>query len=203
MSGAERKHLPASLRRNSGRATSEALRYVEFNDHRHDETLLAYHSQPHLQRTESQRWSLLRSDLQTAHDLVHMTFLLLSRNLRSVQPLAWALNWSSCVPFNERIIDRIVFSHSPTWREIANSWEGDSSPLLSRKLRSRGLLRRVTENSNHFCEVELRRASTRTGEHRSTSDPVLTWRERQQWSRATAKAICLRVSPVTSQFFTL
>jgi hypothetical protein len=80
-----------------------------------------------------------------------------------------------------------VFSHSPTWRRIENSWEANSSPLLSRKLRSRGLLRRVTESSNHFCEVELRRASTRTGEHRSTTDPVLTWRERQQWLRATPK----------------
>jgi hypothetical protein len=77
MSGAERKHLPTSLRWNPGGATSEVPRYVEFNDRCHDHTLLAYHSQPHLQRTESERWSLLRNDLQIAHDLVHMTLLLL------------------------------------------------------------------------------------------------------------------------------
>src|SRR5215469_13246872 len=58
--------------------------------------------------------------------------------------------------------------------------------------------REVTQRQNYFYEVGLRCASTRTGEHRSTSGPVLTWRERQQWLRATAKAICLRVSPGSS-----
>src|SRR3974390_248223 len=97
----------------------------------------------------------------------------------------------------------LCFRTAPHGEKSQTLGRGIAAPLLSRKLRSRGLLRRVTESSNHFCEVELRRASTRTGEHRSTSDPVLTWRERQQWSRATGKAICLRVSPVTSPFFTL
>ena len=34
----------------------------------------------HTYNAQNERWSFLRSDLQMAHDLVHMTFLLLAAN---------------------------------------------------------------------------------------------------------------------------
>src|ERR1700733_4117090 len=57
----------------------------------------------------------------------------------------------------------------------------------------------LSESQSFFCGVELRCASTRTGEHRWTRNPVPALRERQRQFLTAATPICRRVPQVSSR----
>ena len=80
-----------------------------------------------------------------------------------------------CGSVDECSIGHLSLTHSPTWRQIADSSEAICYLFLARKFSFSELYESAR---TYFFEEGLRRASTRKGGHRSTRDRVLTWRER-------------------------
>ena len=80
----------------------------------------------------------------------------------------------TCCRNDVAIVQSVLFVDYPTSGRIANSCGNQRNPLLRQKsLWYLGSLSE-SESESWFGEAELRRASTRKGEHRWTRDPVLT-----------------------------
>src|SRR5208283_128755 len=88
-----------------------------------------------------------------------------------------------------RLSDAMPLAHSPTSGQIANSWEAESSLFRAAKSGFLGdLCGGLNERENYSFEAELARASTQIGEHRPTTNPVLTLPKRRRLFPATVKS---------------